>query len=212
MRIRTSIVLAAGLLLIVVVLGVTLSRAPRVLAGENSVPNETEIADLRGAARLCQTGESLPAGTSALRIGLNMALGTRMYVEILAGSRVIARGTKPSGWRGTEVTVPVQRLSHTAADLTICAELAASNEPVGVVGANSHRSVAARAQGKPLPGRVRIEYLRDGTQTWWSKASAVDQRLGLGRAWSGGGIGLLALVLMGGVVAGASWLAIRTLP
>lgn len=212
MRIRTSIVLAAGLALTAALVAVTLSRSPLVLAGASAVPAEAEIAEIHSDSRLCQAGETLPADTAALRIGFNMALGAALKVDVLAGKRVIAHGSKASGWRGAEVTVPIRGPRQSAARVMVCVTIAASNEPVGLIGARSARATAARSGGQALPGRIRIEYLRDGRRSWWAKATAVGRRLALGRAWSGGPIALLALALMAAIVSLASWLALRSVP
>ncbi len=55
---------------------------------------------------------------------------------------------------------------------------------------------------------LRIEYLRPGPGSWWSLASAVARRMGLGRAPSGTWVALLPLALMSVAVALAAWLVL----
>jgi hypothetical protein len=212
MRTRTSIVLAAGLALTVILLGATLSHVPLVVARTNALVGRGEITEIKSNARVCQASEAVPAGTSAIRIGFNMALGAHMAVAVTSGAQLITHGVRASGWRGTEVTVPLHRVARAVQHATVCATLGKSNEPVGVFGAPSSAAMAATRDGHALPGRVKLEYLRAGTRSWWSMASSVGRRLGLGRAWSGGWISLLVLTLMGSIVVIASWLAIRVLP
>jgi len=47
-----------------------------------------------------------------------------------------------------------------------------------------------------LHGRVRVEYMRPGSSSWWSLAGTVARRMSLGRGWPGGWSVPLALVLM----------------
>jgi hypothetical protein len=72
--------------------------------------------------------------------------------------------------------------------------------------------MAARGgEGEPLPGRIKIEYLRADHSSWWSAAQAVARRMGLGRAPTGTWIALLLTGLMGVVVVTASWLTLKEL-
>jgi len=41
-----------------------------------------------------------------------------------------------------------------------------------------------------------IEYLRPGESSWWSLATSVARRMGLGRAETGTWVALLAILLM----------------
>jgi hypothetical protein len=87
-------------------------------------------------------------------------------------------------------------VSRTYRDASICFALARSAGVARLDGQATPRSLAARDQhGRPLPGRVRIEYLAPG-HSWWSLAASVARRMGLGRAGSGIWIVVVAIALM----------------
>jgi len=72
--------------------------------------------------------------------------------------------------------------------------------------------VAARSrQGKALPGRFRIEYLRAASSSWWSQALTVARRMGLGRSPGGTWIVAPMIALMVAAIAVASRLILREL-
>jgi hypothetical protein len=85
------------------------------------------------------------------------------------------------------------------------------NESVELLGEQTSGALAARGQHGPLPGRVRVEYLRPGDASWWSIAPEVARRMGLGHAAAGTWSVLLVLALMGCVVVLCSRLILREL-
>jgi len=190
--VRTSIVLAAGLALIAAILGVTLARSPPTLAGTNRVPAKSLIGLVEHPAGACQTGETLPAGTSAIRLSLVSIIGPRVAVSALSGGHVITHGSTGAGWTTSEVTVPVTPLAHSVSPITICVRLSDLN-------------------GERLHGRLRVEYVRAGHSSWLSLISAVARHVSLGRAWSGMWVVFFILALALSVVALTSWGIVREL-
>ncbi len=208
---RSSIVLAAGLLLIAAIVGVTLARSPPTLAGTNRVPAESLIGLVERPAGACQSGETLPAGTSAIRLSLVAIVGPRVAVRALAAGRVITRGSTGAGWTGSEVTVPVAPLAHAVAPVTICVRLSDLNGEVEFKGARTGAPVAVSERGEQLHGRLRVEYVRAGHDSWLSLLSAVASHISLGRAASGMWVVFFILALTLGVVALTSWGIMREL-
>jgi hypothetical protein len=102
--------------------------------------------------------------------------------------------------------------SHVASTgATICFAFDVHDETVDVRGEPTVPALAARnGGGTPLPGRVRVEYLRRG-RSWWSLVPTVARRIGLGHALGGGWNVLLVLALMAALVFCASRLALREL-
>jgi hypothetical protein len=210
--VRIGLALVAGLLLIALAAGVTLSHAPLVLAQENSASfPHTTVARTTIPTGACQTGEVLPQGTAAIRLGLTTVLGPKVTVRVLTASRLLAQGVHGPGWEGASVTVPVRPLAQTFAPVRVCFQLSLLNGPVSMLGWHTGHAVAAIAEAKPLPGRMHIEYLRPARESWWSMASSTARRLGLGRAASGTWNALLVMALAVALIVLSSWLLKREL-
>jgi hypothetical protein len=191
---------------------VTLSRSALVVVRANPTLANGVIATTYSAAEACQGGETLPAGTSAIRLTLTSDIGPRVGLRVLSGAYVTTAGAVGDGWTGGSVTVPVRPLAHTLASVRICFKLGPGAERVGIVGVPTSPRVAAKgSEGEALPGRFKIEYMRAGSSSWWSIAKTVARHIGLGHAPSGTWIALFLLALMGAVVATASWLTVREL-
>ncbi|HST56634.1 MAG TPA: hypothetical protein VLJ42_12180 [Solirubrobacteraceae bacterium] len=205
---RIQIAIAAGLALAALVVGLTLSRSPTMIAGTNSISQETLLA-AGSDFTVCQNNETLPRGASAIRLWLGATIGPRVAVDVLAGARTVAHGTRAAGWTGVVVTVPLRPVARAAALVRVCAELDRADEPVGVQGQKTGAAMAATSGENALPGRMRIEYLRAGERSWWSLARPIVRRMGLGHAWSGGWIVLVLLALLLGIGALTSWSLLR---
>lgn len=210
--VRTSIVLATGLTLIAAAVGVTLTRAPSTLAGTNAVSAASTLAASKSAIGACQSGETLPADTTAIRLSLSAIIGARVSVTVLSGRHVIARGTHGTGWSGGEVTVAVARVPHTVPHVTTCFALSQFNGKVSLIGEPTPPSRAAvTGTGQPLQGRFRTEYVQPGRTSWLSLASSVARHLSLGRSPSGLWVVFFAATAVLGVIAITSWLIVREL-
>ena len=189
-----------GAVAIVLALVFALSQAPVGVAGVNTADHATFLT-ITHRTEACQVGEVLPGEVSAVRLRMYAFLGPRVTVSLSAGARQIAYGERASGWTGAVVTVPVGTLAGPTAGVELCfavyldgeESVKLSGQP-GAVGARA----AVSASG-PLPGRLRVEYLRAGSTSWWSLALQVARRMGLGHAPSGTWGALLVVVLMGGV-------------
>jgi hypothetical protein len=203
--------LAIGLSLIALAATAVLSRAPLATLRANHAFSHTELVRTAEPAYACQTHEVLPSGTSAIRLGLTTVLGPRVAVSVLVDGRPVTGGSHPPGWEGASVTVPVRPLHRRLAGTEVCIHLSLLNGPVTMLGWHTPQAVAAVGSGKRLPGRMHIEYLRTGRQSWWSMAMSVARRLGLGRVASGTWNALLVMVLATALVALSSWLLVREL-
>jgi hypothetical protein len=210
---RVGLALAAGLTLTAIAVSVTLTRSPMSVEATNRTAAADRLAlthDKRAIA--CQAGETLPAGTTAVRLTLKAVAGPRVRLRALAGRRLLTHGVAASGWTGGAVTVPVATVTRAASHVRICFMVDAAPEDLILVGEHTPAATAALGGGeRRLPGRLRIEYLRPRAASWWSYAPTVARRIGLGRAWSGTWIVLATIVLTGALVAGACWLAVREL-
>jgi hypothetical protein len=184
---------------IAIVLALVLSQSPTVVLSTNSIPAATIVAATKGGNGTCQSGELLPAGTTAVRLWITGNVKPGVHVQARSGQRVIASGFQEGGWLGKVVTVPVARVPRTVT-AQLCFTIDRAVEAVDLIGG----PVSHPAAGAPH-GKVRIEYLRTGTRSWWSLARALTRRMGLGRAPSGALVFLIPLAAMALVVGLVAW-------
>jgi len=198
---RLKIVVVTGLLLILAGIAVTLTQSPITVAAVNT-SQTVPLGGLQRGKNYCQSSETLPRETSAIRLRAYAFLGPRVSVEVVAHGHVIAHGQRGSGWTGGVVTIPVNSLSAARAGVTLCFTFFTNeDETIGPVGEPTTGALAARARDAPSPGRVRVEYLRLSRSSWWSLMPEVARRMGLGHAPSGTWTVFLVLALMGGLIA-----------
>ncbi len=216
---RIGAALVAGMALIAGACAWTLSRAPQVVARANfSESVHKTIASTASPVGACQNREILPRYTTAIRLALTAVVGPEVSVEVLSGHRPLAAGSRGAGWEGDSVTVPVHPPASAASagssnwsPVAVCFALSRLNSPVGMLGFRTHDNPAVGREGKRLPGRLRIEYLRPGRASWWSMALAVARRLGLGRAASGTWNAALVGALASMLIALSGWMIMREL-
>jgi hypothetical protein len=208
--VRIRIAVAVGLAVIAAAFVVTLSHPPLTVArGDSSTAGG--LVSTNQPARACQAEEALPQGTSAIRLALLAALGPRVTVQVLSGSRVLTQGAYPAGWSSGSVTVPVSPVAHAAAPVKVCFAFSSMNGLVTLRGWPARPAVAAGSNEGSLPGRMGIEYLRPSHHSWWSSAAATIRRLGFGHAAGGIANALLVGALAIAFVALTSWLLVKEL-
>lgn len=207
-----KIVLGSAFALLLLTLILVLSASPLVVAYANPVPPDQPIFTAPGGAGACQDGEKVPAHVSAVRLIAVAVVGPRVHVTVGANGRTLASGTTASGWTSGAVTVALAPLDRPLAAARICFSFGPSAEAVEVGGSASAPAVAARTlDGRVLPGRFTVEYMRPSSASWWSSIDTVARRLGLGHAPSGSWLAVGLLLAMGLAIATAGWLAVREL-
>jgi hypothetical protein len=222
---NVKVTLAVGVLLMAGVGAVTLTRAPVRVLRASGVPENAALGVTIGDTVVCQAGEVLPSGVSAIRLPAIGFYGSNVSVIVFRGSRILTEGTRGPNWTGVSVTVPVKPLAETTPDVKICFALAPNSEPLIIPGyltppdkaavvLRSHTltPAAARSAGGRLKGAMAFEYLASGRDPWWSRILTVARHMGLGRAYSGTWIALLVAALMAVVGALAIRLTLRELP
>ncbi len=192
--VRTA--LLVGLVLLLVGVCLTLTRHPVGIVASNGVRHVGEVATLSSGATICQGDESLPAGTTAIRLALFALVGPRVELRVSSGTRTLTRGELGSGWTAGTATVPVARLPQAESDVTICATLGQTVRSVSALGQESAPVRRAFMAGRRLPGQMGIEYLRSSASSWWSSILPVARRMGLGHAPAGTWVVLLLAALM----------------
>ena len=206
------VALAAGLALTALAVVLTLSQSPLSVAATNSVPPKEELENVHGVTRLCQSGETIPRDTSAIRLALFAFLGPRVTVKAYAGTRLVATGARGTGWNGWVVTIPVKPLAHEVSGAKLCFTIEVlGKEVVKLVGEGHRPSGSARySDGTLLEGRLRVEYMRPG-RSWWSLASLVARHMGFGHADSGPWSVFVVLALAAAVALATSRIVLREL-
>ncbi len=205
---RAGVTVAAALLLGFVALALLLSKSPATVTGASS----SSYAPLAIVKRLsvCQAGESLPRGTSALRLGVNAFAGPRTTVAVLSHGAVVDRGERGSGWTGGTVTIPIGRLANALNDATLCYRVFnEAHETLYLNGEQAPIVAAAHGASGALPGRLHVEYLTSDGPSWWSLVSEVSWRMGIGHGPSGEWNVVLAVVLMSGLMLVCSYAVVR---
>jgi hypothetical protein len=204
------IALAAGLALMAIAIVVTLLGSPISVAASNTVPSRPEepLASTTHGSSYCQEHETLPRGTSAIRVWLAAAYGPRVHVTVRSGGHLISGGYGGSGWSGGSVTVPVKPLAHAVSGATVCVSFALRDETVLVIG---NRASPAHAGSPAISSRMWIEYMHPGTVSWASLVPSVIRHMGFGRAAPGTWVVYLALALVVAVAALASNAVLRDL-
>jgi hypothetical protein len=202
------VALAVGLLLTATAVGVAMSRSRLTVAGMNEVPFEIPFESVPGGSSGCQESGTMPQGTTAIRVSFGANMGPRVSLKVLSGSTVVTHGERQAGWGFAKtVTVPVKRVSHTVPHARVCIALGPDHEAVEIYGIYGRFAIIAGAESEaPV---YRVEYLRPGHSSWWSLASGVAHRMGLGRAASGTWIVFLVIALMIAVVTLTSRLILR---
>lgn len=225
---KTTIIitLGAGIMVLALIVALTLTQAPPRLvrvapAGAKGLglDGSNGVASLETAGTFCQTGEVVPKGVTAVRVGVWGYYGAPVRVLAYQGSRLVTEGQRVADWTGASVTVPVRTVKRTVAGVKLCVVITQNDQPLSLLGKKTSPEQAAVAtatdsipakdlsirNGQPLEGRVVVEYLAPGRGSWWSRIVSVARRMGLGRSFTGTWIALLAAALM----AAAGILALR---
>lgn len=226
---KVAITLAVGVALIAAASAVALTRSPPRVARVGVLTADARAVPLGkvlGDATICQSGETLPASVSGVRIGMWAFYGARMHVRVYSGSRILTEGSRGPNWTSDSVTVPVRPVDHQTSGVSVCIGIGPNSQPLLLLGSstpdkesasmalgvNTPTPAAATGSHSLLKGRIGLEYLAAGRGSWWSRVSAVAKHLGLGRAYTGTWIALLLAALMAAVGVFAIRLTLRELP
>ena len=203
------VLLAVGLLaLFGAALAILLQREPR-LAGTNLTSDVGFVIPLGPGQQLCEPGELLPGDTGALKLDAttNGVASPALSAALSGPGGPVGTGVLNAGWRPGIVSIPVSRVPDTVSGATVCLRnLGASQVAFG--GSAPDSGFFIQIAGKPLSGRLRIEYMRPGSESWLQLLPTLVHRFSLAKAdllrhWEAGAV----LVLMLAAIA----LATRTL-
>jgi hypothetical protein len=206
-----KIALGGGLALLALAIVAVLSHSPLVAVGSNSVQAPLyRNGGVPGSSNSCQPAGTLPRGTSAVRISLGANVNPKIIVKVFSGARLITRGEQGAGGGlNASATVPVRPVTRAVPNAVVCFTLGPSAEVVGIRGIPARPSPSTLYELRDV--KLRMEYLRRGPSSWWSRVSTIADHFGLGRVPGGTWVGFLVIAVMLAVAALASRLTLKEL-
>ncbi len=173
--------------LVVALLVVVLSASDRRRAGTNAFVRESGVAlRLLPGERRCQR-QDVPADAAAVRLFADPFVfkGGPLEVTVAKGGRPLSRGRLASASEGpTEL-----RLEPATEAESLGARVCTANRGVTPIELDGNQtppggsSLSVLFVGQELaPDDVRVDFLRSGSESWWSFAPAVADRFGLRKA------------------------------
>jgi hypothetical protein len=197
------VVVAAGLLAIIVAAAVTLLHSSPRRAGTNLTSDAGYGIALGAGQRLCEAGELLPGDTAGLKLDANTGglPGPALEATINGPRGPVSAGRLKAGWRSGRVVIEVSRVADTLSGATVCLRNAGTSQ-VAFGGSVPDSGFFVELAGKPLSGRLRIEYMRPGRESWLELLPALAHRFSLAKAdlvrhWAAGAALVLMLVAVG---------------
>ncbi len=178
------VLLALGLVAIALAAAVVLLQSAPRRSGTNLTTDSGPVVPLPGAQQLCEPGELLPADTGSLQLNAQPEGGTGPALGVaIAGpdGRVLSRGKLAEGWKAGTIRLPVQRMPNAIAGATVCIRnLGARYVRFG--GSMPDAEFTVTLAGKVLYGRMRIEYMRPGSESWLALAPTIAHRMSLAKS------------------------------
>lgn len=165
-------VLGAGVVVLLVAVGVALADSGPRTAGSNYVPEYAEVVTLRGPGQRCEEGQVVPADAAGLRLLLGTFDGPRPRVDVLvtARGRTLTVGSlrsDPAPPR-RHFIVPLRPVERTTAGARVCVRVRASR--------------GARTVLYGTLGLIRLEWVREGRESWFQLLPTIVHRFALGKA------------------------------
>jgi hypothetical protein len=190
-----------------------LLQSPRRVLATNRISVTGQLTGLRRHVTVCQGAERIPAGTEALRISAAAYIGPGVSLVVRSGSLAVSRGHQASGWVSSSLTLPLRPTINAGTAATICLTRDDGRLAAALLGGETSGALpVATANGAPLGGRMRVEYLARGNRSWLSLAHHVARRIGLDHAPSGGWIVIVLIAITLATVSLAGWLLLREAP
>lgn len=212
-RLRPSpvaLVLAIGLLATAVAGVAILARSEPRRSGTNLIADSGFVIPLAPGQQLCEPGELLPGDTGGLRLAADSgaSAGPRLTAHIFSARGAVSSGVLAPGWHSGAVLIPIRRVARTLASAIVCLRNAGSR-PVSFGGSAPASGFVIELAGKPFGGRLRIEYMRPGSESWFSLLPTLVHRFSLAKsdivrhwAW----VAVLVLMLLAIALAGRTML------
>jgi hypothetical protein len=225
---KVTITLLASLAAMTAAVALVLGGSPPRIARANGPLGSNSLGVTQAEATICQPNETLPAGASAIRVSLVAFLGSNMQVVVLHDGQVVTQGSRNPAWSGSTATIPIKPVDRTISNAKLCIAFTPNSELLQVFGTRVTRANESdqalffksnpRApglpigRGTPLRGRVAVQYLAPGKDSWWSRIGSVTEHMGFGHFISGSWVALLAAALMAATGVLTVRLALREQP
>ena len=169
----------------VAALSAAMTTSTRRYAGHNDIRASAPTVGLARGTQVCQNQEVIPENTTGVQLFLagSRTAGARLRVVALdAGEQPITQGALIRGATGA-IVVPTKRVSFSRVNATLCIT-ARGRVPndwslVGQPGPIGRLAV----DGRPVPGIIRIDYLRPGNETWFALLPTIAHRFAVTKAW-----------------------------
>lgn len=177
------VIVGAGLLVLsIAALLVLLQSEPR-RAGTNRVSSRALAAGLPGGSELCQPGELLPGGTAALvlRADSGAHAAPALAIRITAAAGALSSGEVSAGWPSGALRIPLRRVTRTVSNATVCVRNLGTTQ-VAFAGASPDPGFQIDVAGVPQSGRLRIDYMRAGSESWLQFLPVLAERFSLAKA------------------------------
>jgi hypothetical protein len=178
-----ALVLAIGLVAIAVAGVAILARSEPRRSGTNLISDSGFVIPLAAGRQLCEPGELLPGDTGGLRLAADSGgdAGPRLSVRVFSPQGLISSGELAPGWRSEAVSIPIRRVARTLPSAIVCLRNAGSR-PVSFGGSAPASGFVIELAGKPFRGRLRIEYMRPGSESWLSLLPTLVYRFSLAKS------------------------------
>ena len=198
-------VAAAGIAAIAVAfVAILFTSVPR-RSGTDLTPNGAFVAGIRAGAQTCQGGELLPADTAAVQmtIGTYGAPGPPIAVTFTSETGLpVASGRLAGGWKQGIVRIPITPTRQATTNVRVCLRNEAARGTRGQIalaGDLPDPGYTMNVAGRSVPGRLRYDYLRPGSESWWELLPTIVHRFSLGKSdavrhWAWAGVLILMLV------------------
>jgi Predicted membrane protein (DUF2142) len=198
------LVILGGLLALIAGVAVAGAQSGHRQLSSNLIPNGTFAFVVEGGDRVCQRAETIPAGTSAVRMTLGTygPPGPPLEMSIRADGRTVTRSRLEGGWRQGSVVIPLPRELPRLMNPNVCWR-SEGDDRIAVAGAPVDPRVGARVDGEPIGAAARFEFTTSDERSWWSLLGTIPDRMGAVRvAFPGSAtmwiwLGLLAVVVAG---------------
>jgi hypothetical protein len=117
----------------------------------------------------------------ALDAGAGAGPGPTLAVTIIGPHGVISSGRLAGGWRSGAIRIPLRLVRDTVPGATVCVHNLGTSQ-VAFGGSVPDAAFYIDLAGKPLSGRMRLEYMRPGSETWLAFMPALAQRFALAKS------------------------------